>query len=214
MERLSRWSGLALLAACPLIVISAFLHPSRETTTSIIASESRLVFAHTLFTLHGLLVLLGLPGFYQAQRGSMGRLGTAGYLGAFFGTYLIAVSGSFGFFAPVMARKAPATLDAVIQYPPVVGLSGLAAMGFTVGYVLLGIAMTRTKMLPRLPGVLVLVAVGAPCYLLGFGVSQVISTAACPVAVRGSVRCRSRHLRLRARGDRRWTTGTRLDSLH
>jgi hypothetical protein len=96
MERLSRWSGLALLAACPLIVISAFLHPSRETTTSIIASESRLVFAHTLFTLHGLLVLLGLPGFYQAQRGSMGRLGTAGYLGAFFGTYLIAVSGSFG----------------------------------------------------------------------------------------------------------------------
>jgi hypothetical protein len=34
-----------------------------------------------------LLVLLGLPGLYAAQRGGMGRLGLAGFLTAFSGTY-------------------------------------------------------------------------------------------------------------------------------
>jgi hypothetical protein len=33
----------------------------------------------------GLLVLLGLPGLYAAQRGGMGRLGLVGFLTAFTG---------------------------------------------------------------------------------------------------------------------------------
>ena len=66
-----------------------------------------LVAAHFLYTLAWLLVLLGLPGLYASQRRSMGRLGLAGFLTAFSGTYLIAVTGNFGFFAPVMAKVAP-----------------------------------------------------------------------------------------------------------
>ena len=57
----------------------------------------------------------------------MGRLGLAGFLAAFSGTYLIAVTGNFGFFAPVMAKEAPATLNAIEQYSPVVVINGLAA---------------------------------------------------------------------------------------
>jgi hypothetical protein len=104
-ERLLRWCGMALVVAGPLIVAASLLHPSRETAATIIASESRLVAAHVLFTLYGVLVMLGLPGLYAAHRGGMGRLGLTGFLVAILGTYLIAVTGYFGFMAPVLARR-------------------------------------------------------------------------------------------------------------
>jgi hypothetical protein len=47
----------------------------------------------------------------QVTRGGMGRLGFIGFFTAFFGTYLIAVTGSFGFLAPVLATHSPAVLE-------------------------------------------------------------------------------------------------------
>ena len=145
MGRLLRMSGLALVAAGVLMAVATLLHPSRETATTIIASEAGLIAAHVAYTLAWLLVLLGLPGLYAAQRGRMGRLGLTGFLMAFTGTYLIAVTGNFGFLAPVLARNSPAVLDAITQYPPVVGINGLAAITFMIGYLLFGIAMIRTR---------------------------------------------------------------------
>ena len=104
---------------------------------------------------------------------------------AFTGTYLIAVTGNFGFLAPVLAKKSPAVLDAITQYPPVVGINGLAAITFMVGYLLFGVAMIRTASLPRLAGILV--AVGAPAHLIGFGLAQLVSPALWWIAVAGSV---------------------------
>ena len=182
---LLRWCGMALMAAGVLLVFATLLHPSRETATTIVASESRLVAAHMVYTLAWLLVLLGLPGLYAAQRGGMGRLGLAGFLTAFTGTYLIAVTGNFGFLAPVVAKQSPAVLDAISQYSPVVIVNGLAAILFMIGYVLFGIAMIRVTTLPRWSGALV--AVGAPAHLIGFGVSQLVSTAAWFIAILGSV---------------------------
>jgi hypothetical protein len=77
------------------------------------------------YTVAWLLVLLGLPGLYAAQRGRMGRLGLVGFLTAFAGTYLIAVTGNFGFLAPVLAKQSPAVLDSINQYMPVVIINGL-----------------------------------------------------------------------------------------
>ena len=182
--RLLRWSGLALVVGGVLLAVATPLHPSRETATTIIASEVRLVASHMLSTLSSLLVLLGLPGLYLAHHGGMGRLGLAGFLGAWSGTYLIAVSGNFGFLAPVLAKESPAVIDAILNYPPVVGLNALAVIGFVVGYALFGIAMTRTATLPRLAGIFV--AVGGPVYLLGAGVAQLVSPAVWAVAVLGS----------------------------
>jgi hypothetical protein len=183
--RLLRWCGLALVGAGVLIAVATLLHPSHETAATIIASEARLVAAHATYTLSWLLVLLGLPGLYAGQRGRMGRLGFVGFVIAFLGTYLIAVSGNFGFLAPVLAKYAPAVIDAISQYPPVVGLNALAAIGFMVGYVLFGIAMIRTPALPRLSGILV--AVGAPAHLIGFGFAQVVTPALWPIAIAGAV---------------------------
>jgi hypothetical protein len=185
LVRFLRWCGMALVVAGPLIVLATLLHPSRETAESIIASEVRLIAAHILFTLYSLLVLLGLPGLYAAQRGGMGRLGLAGFLTAFSGTYLIPVTGYFGFLAPVLARQSPDVLDAISQYSPVVVTNGLAAICFIAGYAIFGIAMTKTVTLPRLSGVLV--AVGGPAHLLGWGVSQLVSTATWVVAILGAL---------------------------
>jgi hypothetical protein len=71
LARLLRWCGIALMAAPVLMVVATLLHPSRETATTIVASESRLVAGHSVYTLAWLLVLLGLPGLYAAQRGGM-----------------------------------------------------------------------------------------------------------------------------------------------
>ena len=204
---LLRWCGLALVPAGVLMAVATVLHPSRETAATIIATEVGLVAAHFLYTLAWLLVLLGLPGLYASQRRSMGRLGLAGFLAAFSGTYLIAVTGNFGFFAPVMAKEAPATLNAIEQYSPVVVINGLAAILFMIGYLLFGIAMAKTATLPRLSGVFV--AVGAPAHLLGFGVAQLVSTAAWSVAVLGSV---SLGAGLAWSGYRLWRTPVATDS--
>ena len=184
-SRLFSWCGVALIAAAVLMVVATLLHPRRETATTIVASEPRLVAAHVAYTVAWLLVLLGLPGLYAAQRGQMGPLGLVGFLTAFAGTYLIAVTGNFGFLAPVLAKQSPAVLDSINQYVPVVIINGLAAILFMIGYVLFGVAMIRTAALPRWSGVLV--ALGAPAHLLGFGIAQLVSTAAWPIAILGSV---------------------------
>ena len=130
-------------------------------------------------------MLLGLPGHYAGQRRGMGRLGLVGLLTAFSGTYLIAVTGNFGFLAPVLAKQSPAVLDSIGQYLPVLIINGSAASFFMIGYLLFGVAMIRTATLPRWSGVLV--AMGAPAHLLGFGIAQLVSTAAWPIAILGSV---------------------------
>ena len=183
--RLLRWCGLALGVAGVLMAVATLLHPSHETATTIIASEVRLVAAHATYTLSWLLVLLGLPGLYAAQRGRMGWLGFAGFLIAFVGTYLIAVTGNFGFLAPVLAKDAPAVIDTISQYPPVVGINAVAAIAFMIGYVLFGIAMIRTAGLPRLAGILV--AIGAPAHLIGFGLAQLVTPVLWPIAIVGAV---------------------------
>ena len=183
--RLLSWCGIALVAAGVSQVVATLLHPSHETAETIIAAEVRLVAAHVLYTLSWLLVLLGLPGLYVVQSSRLGRLGRAGFLLAFVGTYLIAVTGNFGFLAPVLARQAPAVIDAISQYPPVVAVNGLAAMTFMVGYALFGIAIIRTAALPRLSGILL--AVGGPIHLLGFGLAQLVSPSLWLVAVVGSL---------------------------
>jgi hypothetical protein len=152
--------------------------------------------------------VLGLPGLYAAHCAGMGRLGLAGFLIALSGTYLIAVTGNFGFLAPVLAKQAPAVLESINQYLPVVIINGLAAILFMIGFALFGVAMVKTATLPRWSGVVV--AIGAPAHLLGFGIAQLVSTAAWPIAILGSV-CLGAGLGWA--GYRLWRTPTASDVL-
>jgi hypothetical protein len=182
LTALLRWSGLVLVAGGLLLVVATALHPSRETTATILQAEVRLVAAHVLFTLSSLLILLGLPGLYGAESVRMGRLGLVGFLLSFLGTMLIAVSGNFGFIAPVLAAESPATIDAINLYLPVVALNGVAFGGFVVGFVLFGMAMAKTATFPRASGVLV-----APSQVFGFALAQTVSPALWTIAILGSV---------------------------
>ncbi len=184
LAALLQWSGMALIVGGLLTVVATALHPSRETTSSILQTEPRLVAAHVLFTVAYLLVLLGLPGLYAAESTRMGRLGLAGFLLAFMGTTLIAVSGDFGFIAPALAAESPETINAVNLYPPVVTLNAVAFATFVVGFVIFGIAMTKTATLTRSPGIPI--AVGAPSQVFGFAMAQVVSSTLWTIAVLGS----------------------------
>jgi hypothetical protein len=185
LAALRRWSGLALVAGGLSMAVATALHPSQETTATILGAEGRLVAAHVLFTLSSLLVLLGLSGLYGTESVRMGRLGLAGFLLAFMGTTLVAVSGNFGFLAPVLAAESPATIDAINAYLPVVALNAVAFGGFVVGFILFGMAMAKTATLPRSSGLLI--AVGAPSQVFGFALAQTVSPAWWTVAILGSV---------------------------
>jgi MFS family permease len=163
------------------MVVATALHPSRETTATILEAEVRLVAAHALFTLSILLVLLGLPGLSGAASARMGRLGLVGFLLAFLGTMLIAVSGNFGFLAPVLAAQSPATIDAINRYPPEAALNAAAFGGFVVGLVIFGMAMAKTASFPRGAGRLV--AVGAPCQVFGFALAQLVAPGLWVIAI-------------------------------
>ena len=197
---------MALVVAGILMAVATLLHPSRETASTIIATEGRLVASHVLYTVSWLLVLLGLPGLYAAERHALGRLGLTGFVVAFSGTYLIAVTGNFGFLAPVLARQSPAVLDSITQYAPAVGINGVAAIAFMIGFALFGVALTRAPALPRLAGLLI--AVGAPAHLIGFGLAQLVATAWWLVAVIGVV---SLGAGLAWCGLRLWRTGAVSD---
>jgi hypothetical protein len=185
LAALLRWSGLALATGGLLMVVATALHPSRETPTTIVEAEVRLVAAHALFTLSSLLVLLGLPGLYGAASVRMGRLGLVGFLLGFLGTMLVAVSGNFGFLAPVLAAQSPRTIDAINRYLPEAALNGVAFAGFVVGFVIFGVAMAKTASFPRPSGVLV--AAGAPTQVMGFALAQLVAPALWTLAILGSL---------------------------
>ena len=183
-SKLLRGCGAALVAGGVMLVVATLLHPSVESTSSILEAEKRLVAAHILFTSGFIAVLLGLPGLYARQSVRMGRLGAAGFLASIVGTALLAVTGNFGFLAPVLAAQSPESIDAISTYPPVVVVNAVGAVTFMVGFVMFGTAMTRTATLPRAAGILV--ALGAPLHLIGFGLAQFASPVLWPLAVLGS----------------------------
>ncbi len=76
-------------------------------------------------------------------------------------------------------------LDAISGYRPVVVSNAFAAIAFIVGYALFGVAMIKTAALPRLAGILV--AVGGPAHLIGFGLAQLVSPVLWTIALVGSV---------------------------
>jgi hypothetical protein len=66
LAHLLRWCGMALMAAGVLMVVATLLHPSPETATTIVASESRLVAAHVT-QLSGCWCCWAFPAFMRPK---------------------------------------------------------------------------------------------------------------------------------------------------
>jgi hypothetical protein len=182
---LYHWSGIACILAGLLIALANLVHPSRETPEIILEQEFRLVAAHWLFTLSCGFLLLGLPGLYVAQSERAGRLGLVSFLMVFFGTLFFAVSNNYGFIAPVLAAGAPAMLDAINAYPPIITLNALLAVGFFLGFILFGIATLRARVLPPQAGILMIT--GSPLNLIGSALGLLVFEALWIVAILGAL---------------------------
>ncbi len=182
---LSQLSGIACILAGLLLALATLIHPSRETPEIILAQELRLVAAHWLFTFSCGFLLLGLPGLYVAQSERAGRLGLVSFLILFFGTLFFAVSNNYGFIAPVLAAQAPAMLDAINAYPPIVTLNALLAVGFFLGFIFFGIATLRARVLPRQTGILM--AIGSPLNMVGAVLGLLVFEAFWIVAILGAL---------------------------
>ena len=95
-------------------------------------------------------MLAGLVGFHARQAPNYGRLGTAGFFAAFVGVFFMLAS----------------TVASLLAGSEVLDwLFILGFVGTLVGFVLLGTATLRARVLPRWRGILLLVAVlGIPVY--------------------------------------------------
>jgi hypothetical protein len=163
-----RWSGMGLLVGGYLIVLATLLHPSEETPRTILQTEPRLVGSHAVYIASYLLILLGLPALYSMLSGDSGITGRIGYLTTFVGTALLAIPSQLGFIAPVLAADAPAALEEIIFYWPVVFFNAVAAITFIAGDVALGMAASASSFFARWSGYSM--AIGAPVHLVGSGI--------------------------------------------
>lgn len=102
----------------------------------------------------------------------MGPLGLAAFVVAFFGNALL-VAGTFidAFVLPTLALDLPEALE----NPPASLMMALMLtyLLFALGYVLFGIVIARSRVLPRWPGLLL--AAGAPLFLIGVATTQPIA---------------------------------------
>jgi len=154
-DNMIRWSGIFLILAGVCIALGTIIHPSKETPQIILAEETRLITGHWLLTFYCAFLMLGLPGAYASRSKQLGRLGLAGFILLFFGTLFYAVSSDYGFNAPVLARLAPQSLDAINAYPSVVVMDGLFVLLLFLGFILFGIAIQRSHVFLPWSGILI-----------------------------------------------------------
>ena len=89
----------------------------------------------------------GVIGLHARQRPRYGRLGTAGFFGAFTGTSLLMVGLTISFLSESLSR--PALLD------PMLGVSLWVSF---LGFLLMGVATLRLRVLPQWCGALLIVS--------------------------------------------------------
>jgi hypothetical protein len=128
------------------MVVLPFVHPSDDVGVR----SAAWVPVHLLYFAALAVVLLALVGILARQLQRAGRLGVAGFLVAFVGTAMMLLEGREHLFSPDFGVGTPLGLWELIS----------ASLIFSVGYILLGIAIARAGVLPRGAGILL--AVGGP----------------------------------------------------
>lgn len=182
-SNLIRWSGLsALLGGLLLIVVNVaeFLFYGGQ-PESVTATTSAWLILSTLALVGVVLILLGLVGLYARQAEQAGTLGLAAFLVASTGTAMLFGFGWAGaFVVPYLAKGVPDFLDAPAAGMLIVGVLSTFVL-FAIGWLLFGLALLQTRVLPR--GAAVLLMVGAvlslvlsflelPFYIVVFGAAQ------------------------------------------
>jgi hypothetical protein len=143
---------LVRLSACGALLAGAAWMISSILTTTIPNERSPELYGFVTLTEALYLVALagtvgGVIGLHARQRPSYGRLGTAGFFGAFTGTSLLLVGLTISFLLEGISR--PELLD------PMLGVSLWVSL---LGFLLMGIATIRLRVLPQWCGALLIVS--------------------------------------------------------
>jgi hypothetical protein len=160
LSSFSRCAGVLSLTAAVLIVLSQVM---RLGVGRLLGQNWVTTPAHTVTYFVALLgmgaLLLALSAIYTRESDALGRLGLIGFVTAFLGTLMVAGDWWFeAFVVPMIATAAPAVLDLPISGSVLVG--AIATVGlYTMGWMLFGLAVLRTRAVPR-PAALLLLASG------------------------------------------------------
>ena len=138
-----RRSGLLAIAAGAYMVLAPLVHPESPQSTAWVP-------VHLLGFAALAVIQLALVGIFAYQIQRAGRLGVAGFLIAFFGTAMMLLEGREHLFSHDFGRGTPLGLWELVA----------ASVIFSVGYILLGVAIGRADVLPRGAGILL--AIGGP----------------------------------------------------
>jgi hypothetical protein len=156
----SRCAGVLSLTAAVLIVLSQVM---RLGVGRLLGQNWVTTPAYTVTYFVALLgmgaLLLALSAIYTRESDALGRLGLIGFVTAFLGTLMVAGDWWFeAFVVPMIATAAPAVRDLPISGSVLVG--AIATVGlYTMGWMLFGLAVLRTRAVPR-PAALLLLASG------------------------------------------------------
>ncbi len=140
---LVRRTGLLAIATGASIFLTPFLHPDDPRSAAWVP-------VHLLYFATLVAILLVLVGVFVRQLPRSDRLGLASFLTAFVGTSMMLLEGREHLFSHDFGQGTPVGLWQLIA----------ASFVFSLGYVLLGVAIFRADILPRAAGVLL--AVGGP----------------------------------------------------
>jgi hypothetical protein len=153
---LIRWSGLISILAGVLYALAAILHPVGEDIAAY--TSPNWVPAHLIYWVSAILMLFSLIGLYARQVEKAGWLGLVGFVLAFIGTAFV---GSIFVMAStvihLVAVENPALFERVGT--PSTATVLVVVLGFSLGYILFGVASMRAGVLPRWSGLLLIIGV-------------------------------------------------------
>lgn len=164
---LNRLSGLALILAFALSLVGGILHPVIDHQSHSVISLGQPIFplAHMLIFFGGALLLIGLPAVYDRIAARTGILGLVGFSLYFLAnaTFIQFFTAYETFIAPTLAADAAtrhlvAPDGAILAAPPFAVLQGIGGIVYMLGLLLFGIAVARSRTLPRWFGVLMALA--------------------------------------------------------
>lgn len=169
-DALIRWSGVCAILAGIFLPLYALLHPDHDAAGY--ASKAWIP-VHAMPTIGMMLLLFGLTGLLARQLRHAGRLGVVGYVVAFIGTAMVLTHGQVELWViPYIGLTAPHLMEPPTPPPPaMVPTLMLTALISLIGYVTVGVATVRARVLPRSAGLLL--AVGGPTFVVSYFIGQV-----------------------------------------
>lgn len=172
-SRLIRLSGLAgVLGGAIIIVMTLIIFIGHLTLTN--PSRYIDVWGLPLYLIAYILILLALLGIYTRHASEVGKLGFLGFLMVFVGQIFIIGLINFGYFA-ILDKVSQASSLLTINHPSLFKESAIVMFFLTIlGYILFSVSLFRSRVVPRIGSVLLIIGAVLFTIPVAFGLAFII----------------------------------------